>query len=95
MITMGIIMLVVAALSGFGALLGSWLCAKLSAKIGRDIRNAVYDKSLELSAADFEKFGTGSMITRTSNDIAIIQAAVVFCIHPSILTETWAFSFSV
>ena len=81
MITMGIIMLVVAALSGFGALLGSWLCAKLSAKIGRDIRNAVYDKSLELSAADFEKFGTGSMITRTSNDIAIIQAAVVFCIQ--------------
>ena len=81
MITMGIIMLVIAALSGFGALLGSWLCAKLSAKIGRDIRNAVYDKSLELSAADFEKFGTGSMITRTSNDIAIIQAAVVFCIQ--------------
>ena len=81
MITMGIIMLVVAALSGFGALLGSWLCAKLSAKIGRDIRNTVYDKSLELSAADFEKFGTGSMITRSSNDISIIQAAVVFCIQ--------------
>ena len=81
MITMGIIMLDVAAHTGFGALLGSWLCAKLSAKIGRDIRNAVYDKSLELPAADFEKFGTGSMITRTSNDIAIIQAAVVFCIQ--------------
>ena len=42
-----------------------------------DIRNAVYDKSLELSASDFERFGTGSMITRSLNDINVIQQAVL------------------
>ena len=77
----GIAMLAVTVFSGAGALLGSWLCADLSAKIGRDMRNAVYDKSLTLSAHDFAQFGTGSMITRTLNDINIIQQSVVWCIQ--------------
>ena len=54
----GISMLIVTLLAGGGALCGSWLCSDLSAKIGRDMRNAVYEKSLTLSAHDFEQFGT-------------------------------------
>ena len=77
----GISMLIVTLLAGGGALCGSWLCSDLSAKIGRDMRNAVYEKSLTLSAHDFEQFGTGSMITRTLNDINIIQQSVVWCIQ--------------
>lgn len=81
MIRKGIAMLAVTVFSGAGALLGSWLCADLSAKIGEDMRNAVYEKSLTFSAHDFEQFGTGSMITRTLNDINIIQQSVVWCIQ--------------
>lgn len=77
----GIAMVLVTVTAGAGALLGSWLCADLSAKIGRDMRNAVYEKSLQFSAHDFEQFGTGSMITRTLNDINIIQQSVVWCIQ--------------
>ena len=77
----GIAMLAVTILAGAGALLGSWLCADLSAKLGRDMRNAVYEKSLTFSAHDFSQFGTGSMITRTLNDINIIQQSVVWCIQ--------------
>lgn len=73
----GIIMLTIALLSGALTLLGSWICARLSANLGRDLRNAVYDKSLAFSASDFETFGTASMITRTLNDINIIQQAFV------------------
>lgn len=73
----GIIMLAIALLSGALTLLGSWLCARLSANFGRDLRNAVYDKSLEFSASNFEVFGTASMITRTLNDINIIQQELV------------------
>ena len=69
----GIAMLAVTILAGADALLGSWLCADLSAKLGRDMRNAVYEKSLTFSEHDFSRFGTGSMITRTLNDINIIQ----------------------
>lgn len=77
----GIIMLIVAVLSGAGTLLGSFLCARLSARLGRDMRNALYDKSLEFSAYDFEQFGTGSMITRTLNDVNIVQQAFVWSIQ--------------
>lgn len=74
-------MILIAFLAGAGALAGSYLCSDLSAKIGRDMRNAVYDKSLEFSGEDFQKFGTGSMITRTLNDINVIQQSVVWCIQ--------------
>ena len=77
----GIAMLAVTILAGTGALLGSWLCADLSAKLGRVMRNAVYEKSLTFSEHDFSRFGTGSMITRTLNDINIIQQSVVWCIQ--------------
>lgn len=77
----GIAMLCVTVLSGAGAVLGAWLCADLSAKVGRDMRNAIYKKSLTFSAYDFEQFGTGSMITRNLNDVNIIQQAIVWCIQ--------------
>lgn len=80
-IQQGIFMLIIALLSGAFTLLGSWLCARLSANLGRDLREAVYDKSLQFSASDFEIFGTASMITRTLNDVNIIQQAFVFFIQ--------------
>lgn len=73
----GVLMLCIAILSGGLTLLGSWLCARLSADLGRDLREAVYDRSLAFSATDFEHFGTASMVTRTLNDISIIQQAFV------------------
>lgn len=75
------LMLLVALASGAGTLLGSFLCARLSAKMGRDMRNALYDKSLGFSAYDFEQFGTGSMITRTLNDVNVVQQAFVWSIQ--------------
>lgn len=77
----GIVMLTVATLSSAGTLLGSFLCARLSARLGRDLRNALYDKSLAFSTYDFERFGTGSMITRTLNDANIIQQTFVWTIQ--------------
>lgn len=77
----GIIMLAVSIITGLSVLVGSWFCAKLSASMGRDMRNAIYDKSLTFSASDFEKFGTGSMITRTMSDITVIQQAFIMFIQ--------------
>lgn len=70
-------MLAVTIVSGVAALIGSWLCAKLCANVGRDIRNAIYDSSLTFSDGDFKEFGTGSMITRTLNDVNIIQQTLM------------------
>lgn len=77
----GGLMLGVALVSGGGTLMGCFLCARLSARIGRDMRNALYDKSLTFSASDFEGFGTGSMITRTLNDVNVVQQAFVWSVQ--------------
>lgn len=77
----GLAMLGATALASGGALLGSYLSAKLAANVGRDIRNAVYDSSLAFSGGDFERFGTGSMITRTLNDINVIQQSIIMTIQ--------------
>lgn len=76
----GILMVIVTILAGISALLGSYLSAKVSARMGSDMRNALYEKTLELSVHDFEQYGTGSMITRTLNDVTIVQQAVVWCL---------------
>lgn len=80
-IRQGLLMVGVSVATGFGALAGSYLCASLSSKVGRDIRNAIYDKSLEFSSSDMEQFGTGSMITRTLNDVNVLQQGIVMFIQ--------------
>lgn len=80
-IRQGLLMVGISLLTSFGALAGSYLCASLSAKLGRDIRNAIYDKSLLFSASDMEAFGTSSMITRTLNDVNVVQQSVVMVIQ--------------
>ncbi len=73
----GLRMLVACCCASGGALLGNYLCARLASKVGQDIRTAVYDASLGFSGGDFERFGTGSMITRTLNDVNVIQQTVM------------------
>ena len=73
----GLKMLAACCCASGGALLGNYLCARLAARVGRDIRDAVYDASLAFSGSDFEEFGTGSMITRTLNDVNVIQQTVM------------------
>ena len=71
-------MLAVTVVTSSGGILGGYLSAVLSAKVGRDLRNALYDQSLTFSETDFERFGTGSMITRTLNDVNVIQQGIVW-----------------
>ena len=73
----GLKMLIACCCASGGALLGNYLCARLASYVGRDIRNAVYEASLAFSGSDFEEFGTGSMITRTLNDVNVIQQTVM------------------
>lgn len=73
----GLKMLFACCCASGGALLGNYLCARLASYVGRDIRNAVYEASLGFSGSDFEEFGTGSMITRTLNDVNVIQQTVM------------------
>lgn len=58
----GLLMLGATAMASGGAVTGSYLTARLASRVACDIRCAIYRKSLEFSASDFERFGTGAMI---------------------------------
>lgn len=72
-----LLMLGATAMASGGAVTGSYLAARLASRVACDIRCAIYRKSLEFSASDFERFGTGAMITRTLGDLNVIQQAII------------------
>lgn len=77
----GIQMGIASLISGVCAITGGYTCAVLSARLGRDMREVVYKKSLKLSIYDFRQFGTASITTRTVSDVTTIQFAVTSCIQ--------------
>ena len=77
----GIQMAIASLISGVCAITGGYTCAMLSARLGKDMRVANYEKSLKLSIYDFRHFGTASITTRTVSDITTIQFAVTSCIQ--------------
>ena len=75
----GIRMFMAALLGSGGCIVSYWLASRLAARIGRDLRTAVYKHSLEFSGSDFNRFGTGSMITRTLSDANVVQQTFLMC----------------
>lgn len=73
----GIAMLVAAVVGSGGCVASYYVASRLAAYVGRDLRVAVYKKSLALSGADFNAFGTGSMITRTLSDANVVQQTLL------------------
>ena len=76
LLTTGLQMGAVSLFSSICAILGGYACATLAARIGKDMRVALYEKSLKLSIYDFRQFGTASITTRTVSDITTIQFAL-------------------
>ena len=77
----GIHMAAVSVLAGVCAILGGYASATLAAQVGKDMRKAIYAKSLKLSVYDFRQFGTASITTRTISDITTIQFALTSTIQ--------------
>lgn len=73
----GIAMLVAAVVGSGGCVASYYVASRLAAYVGRDLCVAVYKKSLALSGADFNAFGTGSMITRTLSDANVVQQTLL------------------
>jgi len=51
--------------------------ARTAMALGRDIRGALFDRVQSFSAREVGKFGTPSLITRTTNDVQQVQMLVV------------------
>lgn len=73
----GVMMLAVALGSAAAAVAVGFLAARVAAGVSRNLRKDVFNKVEHFSSAEFNKFSTNTLITRTTNDIQQIQMALV------------------
>ena len=71
-ITFGVMMLMVTLVGGFFGTLCAYTAAKASQGFGHDLREAAYKRVMSLSIEQTDQFTTGSLVTRMTNDIAMI-----------------------
>lgn len=67
------LMILTAILMMAGGVGGAYFGAKASVNYANDIRRDVYEKVQKFSFANIDKFSTGSLVTRLTNDITQVQ----------------------
>ena len=77
----GGIMLLLTLLSGLCTIAVAFLSARTASGAARDVRRDVFRNVESFSNAEFDKFSTASLITRSTNDITQIQMVVVIMIR--------------
>lgn len=75
-IGVGAVMIVTALLMMLGGVLGAYFAVKASVNFSADLRRDVFGKVQRFSFANIEKFSTGSLVTRLTNDITNMQNVV-------------------
>lgn len=71
-ILFGVLMLVVTLIGGFFGTLCAYTAARASQSFGHDLRRDAYRRVMSLSIEQTDRFTTGSLVTRMTNDIAMI-----------------------
>ena len=80
-IYIGGIMLLIALLGMLASILVGFLSARISASLGRNLRDKVFQKVTSFSNAEFDNFSTASLITRSTNDIQQVQMFMVMMLR--------------
>ncbi|KRF32139.1 ABC transporter ATP-binding protein [Paenibacillus sp. Soil787] len=73
----GAYMLLVAMGAMVCVIIASYLLARTATGFGRDLRRTLFTHVESFSLHEFDKLGTSSLITRTTNDIAQVQQVIV------------------
>lgn len=73
----GTLMVLISLLGLAFSVLNVWVASRTSIGFGTDLRRALFGKIQRLSFFDLDRFGTSSLITRLTNDIARIQQVVL------------------
>jgi len=68
----GILMLVIVLVGGFFGVCCAYTAARAAQSFGKDLRVHAYKKVMSLSIEQTDDFTTGSLVTRMTNDIAMV-----------------------
>lgn len=78
-------MIIVAFVITGVTIIASYLSSKISMGYGKLLREKIFEKVTTFSQGDINKFGTPSLITRTTNDVTQVQNAVVMVLRMMIM----------
>jgi len=77
----GGIMLVVTLLFVLAAIVSVYYGSRVAMSLGRDVRAALFRRVETFSQAEVNRFGTPSLITRTTNDVQQVQMVVLMMLN--------------
>lgn len=80
-ISRGIMMVFLALLMMLGGVMGAYFGTKASVNFAAELRKDVFAKVQQFSFANIEKFSTGSLVTRLTNDITNMQNIVMMILR--------------
>lgn len=72
-IQMGIIMVITALLMMAGGIGGAFFAAKAAISFSSDLRRDAFDQIQKFSFSNLDRFSTGSLVTRMTNDVTQVQ----------------------
>ncbi|HQD23352.1 MAG TPA: ABC transporter permease, partial [Arachnia sp.] len=73
----GGVMLLLSLVQGAAQIGAVWAGANVAMQFGRDVRDAIFERTLSFSAREMNKFGAPSLITRSTNDVQQVQMLVL------------------
>lgn len=80
-VKIGLLMVLTAVLMLLGGVGGAYFAIKASVNFAGDLRQDVFNKIQKFSFANIEKFSTGSLVTRLTNDITNLQNVVAMALR--------------
>ena len=80
-LSIGGTMLLVSLLGGMATVAVGYLASRTAAGAARDIRKEVFKKVESFTSAEFDKFSTASLITRSTNDVTQVQTMIFMFIR--------------
>ena len=89
-IYLAVAMIVLSVVACLTNIVSTNLAAKLTARFSADLRKEVFHKVQSFSASEMDKFGTASLITRTTTDVTVIQSFLIMLFRIGLLAPMMA-----
>lgn len=81
----GVIMLIVAAVGFIAAIFNVYLSATESQGVGTQLREKLFNKIMFFSNQEIDRYGTSTLMTRTTSDVLQIQQFMMFVLRLAII----------
>lgn len=89
-LTIAVVMAVMAVVSCVTNIAATRISARISTRFGADLRREVFHQVQSFSSAEMDKFGTASLVTRSTSDVTNVQMFLTILLRIGIMAPLMA-----